>query len=302
MPRKLLPYLSLLAAAVIWGISTPIAKIVLQQVPPLSLSFFRFLIALVVLLIIGSYLHIGDHIARRDLPKMIVMSLFAAALTIPLGFVGLNITSALDAITVSALTPIIVAVLGWWVLKEPLTRDNLLGQGLAVVGVVVALSAPDGPSPNRYLGDILILLSGVTWAVSVILAKELFSRYHAYTITTFIFMVGTIVLFPFASYEYLQDPTWVDHLTTVRILGIGFLGIATSVVAWLMFEWGLKRVTASDAGISYHVQLIAGALAALALLGETLSDIFLVGVVFIVIGILLATKHPHHHRLHHLRS
>lgn len=288
-------------SAIIWGASTPVTKLILGEIPPLSLAFLRFLLASLIMAVLTIKLDYHTPIRRSDLGRLALIGLLAPGVNIGLGFIGLNYATALDSIIFASLTPIAIALAGAIFLKEIFTKLNLFGQVLAAAGALVVLNTPTGNAPNRLLGDLLLALSGIAWVTAVILSKEIFRKYHSFTVTSFMFLVGTVVFAPLAAWEYIQNPTWFENIPVLTWAGVLFLAIFTSVIAYLAFEWALERSTASFAGLIEHFQLLVGAVLANLLLGEPLSTGFILGTGLLLIGVTLATRPAHHFRKAHVR-
>lgn len=302
LSRSTLPFTLLVVSALIWGVSTPITKALLTEIPPFSLAFLRFLLASVVMSVIWfRYSDAHTPIRRDDLGKLVGTGLLAITANIGLGFVGITYTTALDSITFAAMTPIAIALASAVFLGEKLTRLNVIGQVLAFFGAMMVISSPTGPVVNRSLGDVLLILSGLCWVASVIWTKELFQRYHSLTITSTLFLVGTVTFAPLALGEYLRNPGWVSAVNLWGWAGVLFLAVFTSVIAYLAYEWGLEHSSASYAAVIEDWQLLVGAVTASLLLGELLSGGFVLGSSFILIGIVLATRPSHHLRKAHRR-
>lgn len=297
----LLPFLALLLSGILWGASTPANKLTLEEIPPFTLAFLRFLLATVILTPV--FLLSGTHtpIHKRDLGKLIVLGLFGITLNIGTTFLGLTMTTGLDAVAIFSLVPLLVAVASAVVLGEKLTRTNLFGQFLALSGVAAVALSPTGPASNRLLGDLLLLVSAISVVIYIILSKELFRKYHSATITAFMFLVGVVTFAPLAGLELLQNPDWISGVSHQGLLGLAFIAIFTSVVAYLAFEWGLEHSTASLAGLIEHVQLLVGAVLAALILNEVLSTGFVLGSGLILVGIVFATRPSHHFRKAHAR-
>lgn len=299
LPQKILPLLAIVAAAVIWGVSAPVIKAAEDQIPTFSLAFFRFLIAVSLLSLVAIRCRWELPIRISDLKLFILTGLTGIVGNIAFLFLGLKYTTALDYLTFSCLAPIFIAVAGFFFLKEPLTRTNLIGQAMALVGAMIIIGTPNGPASNRPLGDFLLVLSTICWAASMIFAKELFHRYGSFIVTSFIFLTGLIAFAPLALIEYWQNPTWLQQVDGIHWFAAIFLGIFTSVLAYLAFEWGLRHSLASIAGLVEHFQLLAGTIAAILLVNEFITQWFVIGAVLVLIGVLFATRPTHHfHRRH----
>src|SRR5215208_1948437 len=177
MPKtKLIPYLEVFFAVVVWGASFIATKIALAEISPITIVWLRFAMGVVIL---------GVAVALRRqfaLPNKNEWGYFAL-----LGFLGITFHQGLQSnglITseasttawIVAATPVFMALLGWLVLKEGLGRTRISGILLAFIGVLVVVS--DGEITSISIGkfgtpgDVLILISAVNWAVFSTLSRR----------------------------------------------------------------------------------------------------------------------------------
>src|SRR5207302_880878 len=161
--KPILPLLAIILAAVIWGISAPVIKAAEDQVPTFTLAFLRFVIAVLLIASISLRNHWSLPIRISDLKLFILTGLTGIVGNIAFLFLGLKYTTALDYLTFSCLAPIFIAIAGYFFLREPLTRLNLTGQAMALVGAMIIIGTPNGPASNRPLGDFLLVLSTICW-------------------------------------------------------------------------------------------------------------------------------------------
>jgi drug/metabolite transporter (DMT)-like permease len=300
MSKKTLPILAIVLAAVIWGISAPVIKTAETQIPTFTLAFLRFVIATTLIVGISIKNRWDLPIRLSDLKLFVLTGLTGIVGNIAFVFLGLKYTTALDYLTFSCLAPILIAISGFFFLKEPLTRLNLTGQAVALIGAIIIIGTPNGPASNRLLGDFYLALSTICWASSIIFAKELFHRYSSFIVTAFIFLTGLIAFAPLALIEYFQNQNWGSQVDLLHWLAVLFLGIFTSIIAYLAFEWGLRHSLASVAGLVEHFQLLAGTVAAILLVGEFITQWFVIGAALVLIGVFFATRPAHHYHKRHI--
>jgi len=116
--KKPLPYLALLVVHLIWGANFVVAKITLQEFPPMSLAFLRFSLASLFLAPFFFAETKKVKIKKADLPKLIAIGILIISLNITFFFEGIKRTSAIDASILTMTIPILSVLLGWWLLKE----------------------------------------------------------------------------------------------------------------------------------------------------------------------------------------
>lgn len=311
---KPLPYIALLIAFIIWGINFVIAKVTLQEFPPMSLAFLRF--ALASLFLAPFFLAQSKKslpagrqvkIDKKDLPKLILVGVLIITLNIAFFFEGIKRTTAINASVLMMISPILAVWFGWWFLKEKVYLVNLLGIGIGLIGTLIIIGLPQLLSGNtsfqETIGNILIILASISWVTGAIVSKPLLEKYPTLTVTAIAFIVGTLTFFIPAASEYLQNPRWINHVTILGFFGLTFMTLLSSISAFFLFEWGLSKTSVYTADLFHYIEpFIAGALA-VSILGEKVSATFLIGSVLIAISAYLGTfskdkKIHHHHRTH----
>ena len=113
------------------------------------------------------------------------------------------------------------------------------------------------------------------------------------------FLVGTAAMFIPASLEYFQNPDWMSQVTILGILGLTFMTLLSSISAYFLFEWGLAKTSIATADLFQYLEPIMATILAVAILGEKISDQFLIGAALIAAGAYLGTLAKEaHHRYH----
>jgi len=300
---KTWPFLAIILAHSIWGVNFIVAKLTLQEIPPMSLAFLRFAIASILL---SPFIFTTEEkikIDKKDLPQLFGIGLLMVTLNIALFYAGLERTTISSASVLTLTVPVASVVAGWWILKEKIYMVNLAGIALGVLGALVILGTPllsldPKPSSEALLGNLLIVLASLAWVAGAIISKEMHKKYSTLTITAVIFLIGVITFLIPAIIEYLQNPAWVTQVTTLGILGLVFIALASSVSAYFLFEWGLNKVGVVTADLFQYLEpMIAGFLGVL-VLREELKIPLVFGTILIGIGAylstLIKTSHKHH--------
>ncbi len=308
-----IPYIALFLAHLIWGVNFVVAKITLQEFPPMTLAFLRFALASLFLapfFIAQTKKSIPSgrqiKVDKKDLPKLIAVGVLIITLNITFFFEGIKKTTAIDASVLTLIIPILSVILGWRFLKEKLNLVNIAGivfafvGALAVVGITKVFTGPD--SVQILIGNVLIILSSIAWVFGALIAKKLLNKYSSLVVTAIAFMVGTITFLIPAAGEYLQNPNWTQQITILGILGLSYMTILSSISAYYLFEWGLSKTSVTAADLLQYIEPIAATLLGVTILGEKTSTSFFIGAVLIAIGAYLGTlsKETHHrrHKIH----
>lgn len=301
-----LPYIALIIAHLIWGANFVVAKVTLQEFPPMTLAMLRFAFASLLLAPFFLAETKKVKIDKKDLPKLISVGVFIIALNITFFFEGIKRTSAIDASVLSLTVPILSVLFGWWFLKEKIYLVNLLGVALGFIGALIIVGVPQiitgTVSTEALTGNILIILASVSWVFGATISKGILNKYSSLIITAVAFLVGTVVFFIPAAFEYIQNPAWISQITTLGILGLIFMTFLSSISAYFLFEWGLSKTSVTMADFFHYLEPFVAAILAISILGETPSKQFLTGAFLIALGAYLGTlakeAHHGHHKAH----
>lgn len=303
--KKPLPYLALLIAHIIWGANFVVAKVTLQEFPPMSLAFLRFALASLFLAPFFLAERKKVKIQKEDLPKLIAVGILIITLNIAFFFEGIKRTTAIDASVLILTIPILSVLLGWWFLKEKVYLINLMGIILGFVGALVVVGLPKlltgTASPQAMLGNFLIILASICWVIGAIFSKQVLTKYSTLVVTAIAFMVSTLVMLIPAALEYIQNPAWPSQITILGLLGLTYMTLLSSISAYFLFEWGLSKTSVTSADLFHYIEPFVAAGLAVPILGERISSSFLVGGVLIALGAYLGTlskKIFHHHKAH----
>lgn len=299
LSHRQLALLAMAGACIIWGAASPIFKWSLDGIPPYTLGFLRFMIA-ALLILPFIYKHIA--INKSDFSKIFILAAIGITLHIALYFIGLQLTSSINVPVLSAIMPILLILGSVLYLKEKLKKRFIFGAGLSVLGIVIIIiepllvTGPDGSIP----GNILILLSVICGVIYTLLLKKYALPYPALTIVFWTFFLGGLLFVPlFISDLILLQP--FASFDGKAVVGIGFGAIFSSAIAYFLYTFGLKYLTASEAGIFIYLEPIVTVMIAVPLLQETVELTYIIGSLIVFAGLFIAEvhRHPRHHHLQH---
>lgn len=295
-----LPYIALLIAHLIWGVNFVVAKVTLQDFPPSSLAFFRFALALILLL---PFFYLQKQkikkIDKKDLPKLIGIGVLLISLNISFFFAGIAKSSITNASILTLSVPIFSVLVGWIFLKEKIYLINLTGTLTCLMGALIVLRVPQmfigSYSTDELLGNIFILLASVSWVGGSILSKEMLKKYPSLVVTSIAFLVGIITFFIPTIREYIQNPAWLENLSMLSMFGLVYMAVLSSVSAYFLFEWGLNKTSVTQANLLQYIEPFIAAVLGITLLGEKLTIPFIAGLILILAGVYLGTLAKTHH-------
>ena len=278
-PRALAT-LALVGAILLWGTSFVATKPVLAHLSPLTLTFLRVVVALVVL-VPAAHLS-GDRPALGRTPAL--LGLTGVALAVVCQNFGLRFASAADAaLILNGGIPMLSLILAALVLRERLPRRGLAGVAASLAGVVTLVSLGAGePASGGFVaslrGDALLLGSAASFAVYTVLGRRTFGvAPGGETLATVAgsFAYGALFLLPVAASELAiagLTPPPLDALLLLLYLGAG-----CSALAFLMSAYALARLEAGRVAVILNLELVVGVAVAALLLSEPVTPARLAG-------------------------
>ena len=289
---KLLTYIEALFAVIIWGASFVASKVALQDLSPTTLVWLRFLMGVAVL---GVAVIVRKQFALPDKKEWIYFAL--------LGFLGITFhqwlqSNALEtseagtSAWIVATSPVFIALLGWVLLKEPLDWTRTLGILLAFCGVLVVVSKGDFGSISIEKfgapGDKLILISSVNWAVFSALSRRGLKAHPASLMMFYVMMFGWL----FTSLIFLPTKGFLEigNLTFDGWMGIAFLGIFCSGLAYIAWYDALKALPAAQTGAFLYIEPPVSVVVAFFILGEAITLASLIGGAIVLFGVWLVNR------------
>jgi drug/metabolite transporter (DMT)-like permease len=273
-----------------WAASMIVARAVHELVPPVALAFWRWTIALALVLPFA-----WPHL-QRDLPVllrnwalMLVLGSFGIGAYNTFTYFGLQTTTALNALLMQSATPLVILLCSFLLFRERPRPLQVAAVLVSLLGVLViaargSLAALLSLSFNR--GDAFILLGIAIYSVYAVLLRRRPSV-HPLSFLGATFAIGTLNLLPFYLWE--RGSGAVLHATPGALLGIVFLGVFPAFIAYLFFNRGVELIGANRAGHFIHLIPVFGSLIAVVALGESFLAYHLVGILLIAAGIVLAT-------------
>ena len=279
--RTVLPLRVVAALAfcnVLWAASSVGSKYALLSFAPMTLTVLRFLPAGLLLLLLVRMQGKLPKIQREDKPYFFALGLIGIALTYAVFYTGLKQTSASNASLLIAFEVILVALCARIFLGERLNRSQWFGMLLGLCGIYVIAG-------NAW-GDWIVLLGLCLESTVSVLAKRLTSRYPGLFVVAVEFLIGSVLLLPFAVWEWQTHPPVV---TTEAIAGWIYLSLGCSAFCYGLWYRLLERYPVSAMGVILLVQPMLGPFFGWLLRHERLTQNSLMGGALVVVGILITT-------------
>jgi len=284
-------HLALVGVSLIYGANYIIAKQVMgdgQALPPLALVMMRAIAGL-VLFWGANLLFIREKVNRKDLRLIALAALFGIALNQMFFLMGLQRTTPINASLIQTSTPILVLIISALFIGEKITRRKLFGIATGAGGAILLISYGKEVSfsSDGFLGDLMIFTNATAFALFLVIGKGLMARYHPVTVSSWLFTAGIFYILPFGGPAFISTD-W-PSLSTGAWLGIAYVLIGTTFLAYLFNTYALKEVSPSVVSIYIYLQPLFASLLSLSLGMEELSGTKVLAGMLIFTGVYLVS-------------
>ena len=284
-------YILLTATALFWAGNAIVARGAREAVPPVALSFWRWALALLIILPFAwPHLRRDADRLRRQWRLTALLGVLGIGCFNTLLYWGLQSTTALNSMLLQAGQTGAILLLAMVLFGERAGAWKITGAVLALGGALVIISGGNasvllGLEFNR--GDLLIALAVVLWALySVLLRRR--PQVHPLSFFAATLIVGVAAIAPFYLVELAGGARIVAGPESA--LAIAYVAIFPSVLAYLCFNRGVELIGAAATGQYLNVMPVFGAILAVLFLGERLQAFHFVGAALIAAGIVLARR------------
>lgn len=291
-PRHpLFPYLLLALASLFWAGNQVTGRALREDFGPLALSFWRWLIAVMVLApFVWPAVRAQAPLLRRHWRLITMLSLLSVVLFQTFVYVGLRSTTAINAVLLNSTIPLFIMACAWLVDGERATGRQWLGLLLSFAGILGIVTRGE---PARiaeldvHAGDLWILAAMPVWALYSILLKRKPPELGGMPLVFVLAACGLVVLAP----AYLVEMQWLPQRMpgVEAIAGVVYIGLFASIAALACWNAGVAAVGANIAGFTVHLLPMFGTVLAILFLGESLRLFHVAGFAAILAGVALAT-------------
>ena len=279
----LVGFLILVALTLLWGLNYPVVKITNQGLSPVFNALLRSVIASVFG--IGYCVCIKQPLFHRDIR---LFHVFMVGLLFGLEFiciyVSLIYTDAARSVIFINLSPFVVAIGAYVVVKEKLGTMQILGLILAFFGAYLVLQGkPKTWTPSMLFGDILAIVAAVFWgATTVYIKKYLAERVHP--IHTFLYqLVFSVPIMLVAA--LVLEPRWIIKITPVIIGGVIYSSVIIAFASYLIWFQLIHTYPIYQLAVFTFLMPVFGTASSGIFLGEQMTTGLIVGLLFVCAGI-----------------
>ncbi|MBU2965417.1 DMT family transporter [Amphritea sp. 2_MG-2023] len=285
-----MPYFLLSMTVLFWAGNFVTARGVHGDFPPLTMSFMRWGLALLIILpFLLPRLRRKWPIISANLPILIVLSVLSVVCFNSFIYLGVQTTQATNATLMQSAIPIIILIFTSLFLGETVVRRQWLGVCISLLGIIVLVSKGD---PDILLtfsfntGDLWILAGVLCWSIYSVMLRLKPMDLDGFTFFGFTVVIGVIVLFPFMLWEFLSGarPVWNPQTLSTIV----YMAICPSILAYIFWNRGVAELGPAKAGLFIHLMPPFGLILSVIFLNEAVEPFHFIGIGLIFSGIYLA--------------
>jgi drug/metabolite transporter (DMT)-like permease len=279
-------------AVVVWGASFVATKVALRYASPDAVVWMRFAMGVVILGIAALAGRKFSLPEKRDWPYLALLGFLGITFHQWLQSTGLVSAQATTTGWIVASSPVFMALLGWLALKEKLLWLQVVGILLSAFGVLLVVTRSELVliSSGKFgtVGDLLVLVSALNWAIFSVLSRRGLQKYPATLMMFYVMAIGWL----FSSILFFAQGglNQIGKIPLEGWVGISFLGIFCSGLAYIFWYDALKALPVAQTGAFLYLEPVVTVIVAALILKEHLTIATLLGGILILAGVWMVNS------------
>jgi len=283
-------YLLMVFAALCWSGAFVAGKLSVPHIPPFTLTFLRFFFATVILYFVKKWLPGVDSyvLKKQDIPVFLFTGIVGMVFYHVFFFTALEYTTAINSSIIAAMNPIVTVVIGYFFVRQKITRRMLLGICISFAGVLLTITAGNLAlilSLDFNLGDLLMLTAVISWAAYSVFSKSKGGHLPAMALTYYSFLVCTICCIPLVIWD--KPWLWIQGVPASAYGAVLYMSTFASVIGYLIQQIAIRQIGPGRTSIFVNLVPIFSISLSILILGETLEPVKVFTAGIIIIGVCI---------------
>ena len=262
----------------------------LSDLTPFKLSFFRWILALLILLPFTYAQIIKDlEYYKKNILLMTVISILGVTIFNSFTYISLQTTMVLNSTLMASVAPVMMIGFSWLIFRTKTTTLQFTGIVLSLLGAfAIVLKGNLNNLFNLYFtaGDLWMLAAVVSWCLYSVLLKKIDNKTSQLANLEVMIIIGVIFIIPFYIMESFNS-TYLPS-TGLDLAIIGYVAVFASIVAFFSWNKGVSIIGPNRASLFLHLIPVFSAIWAVSFLNEKFAFFHVIGVLFILSGIILS--------------
>lgn len=303
--KRLIPYLAVVTAMLIWAGAGIAVKEALIVFSPLTLIVLRFTLAVLLMLLVGLIFRRNDIlglqlVAKHDIPLFLLGGLFQPFLYFIFEtYTYQSFASPTIAEAMLSTQPVLAPVFAFLLLRERVTRNNILGIVLSTIGMLLLLLVGSDSFSLGSPWGVLLAIVTVSMSVSYsVILRRIPTRYSSLSIVFYVQSFSLILFYVVwmlmgEASAFMNNSTPLLHHSTQLLhsgIAVLYLAIFASVTAFVLFCYTVRKIGVTRANVFNNVRPVFTAILMWLIFDEVLPIWKLIGIVIIIIGLFISQK------------
>ncbi len=270
-------------ASSIWGGMYVISRIVLGVIPPITLVCIRMLVSALAMFAFLKIRNLEWRLPREIWTRVLAMGIVGYTISISAQFIGTKLAGAALGSLITTASPLVTVALAAFLKLERVNARAWFGLGLGLLGVILTST---GSSQANPLGILALVVAAISWGVLGLIGGQVVTKHDPMAVTAWASVIGffgTLVIVPFE-----LSSNVIGTITPGIFLGILYLGVVSTAIAFAAWVYGVSRAGSVLSGIAFFAQPVVGSLLGFFLLHEQLGWNFAAAAVLLFAGAILA--------------
>lgn len=263
-----------------------VAKIVVQDINPVSLTMLRSVMAAAGLYLLVKLRGTKLNFRKEDFKSIIILSFLAIPVNQFLFLYAIKLTTPSSAALLYSTTPAIVLVISNLAGMEKAVFKKILGIVIAFIGILIVIFERGIDFRSEYtIGNLILVFAVTAWSWSTVKGKSMIPKYGAFKTSAATMIFGTLMFIPVGMFDVVQFD--YSALTIHHWGGLFYLAFGTSIFAYLLWYYALSRIEATKVAIFANLQPVLTTILSVLLLGQIITSGFIISGIVTLIGVIL---------------
>ena len=285
-------YLSAIAATLFWSGNFTIARGVIENIPPISLAYWRWMTAIIILAPFAIKPLISDwETIKRHYVYLSITSILGVSLFNTLIYIAGHSTSAINMSLIAITFPVFIIIISRFIFNELITLNKGAGIILVIGGVILLITKGDLSilkNISFVAGDLWMLLAAISFALYSILLKQKPVGLGTRSFQLSTFSIGLVFLTPFYIWESINTSFQIQSIDKNVFYSILYLGIFASLFSYILWGKAVEFLGPTKSSMIYYTLPIFSGILSYLMLGEKIENIHLLSMLLILVGVLTA--------------
>ncbi len=288
--QVILYHILAIAVASFWGVTFVSSKILLLAgLTPGDVIFYRFLLAYIGICIISRPFKLFADTPRDEL-MCLMMGFFGGTLYFITENIALKFTNVSNVALICGTTPLLTMLIQFYIIKRTRPKRRMLvGSLITLMGVAMVIFNSNFVLKINPIGDLLCLLSALSWTLYTLITKHLSGGYHPLFLVRKTFIYGIITLCP--TFIFSPLTTSPEILTQSVVWGhLLFLGGVGSFLCFITWNKCLQKIDTVILSNYIYLMPVVSIIASTIILEESLNCVIIAGATLVISGLYMAGK------------